>query len=244
MLRVLLITTTTLLCLAKRKEIAAACALIFLCSLLVLLNKAFERNRIFYIATRFWNIQNINKYPKCPVWALQTKKLKQAIFIAPSSLVLESPDKSAASDLLFSRAVTVGASPVASSDCLGTQVALVLQCKSAIAVQLCQPFHLSSLQWTNILVLWYEHYTSQNMCIVTSFLCSQTAVWYTVLCQQPACDVCILWFSWSDRKNCFDLIPICCINWLLLEYSGTGLCFISFSVLELLPETTLIITWK
>lgn len=167
-LRVLLITATTLFGLAKRKEIAAAWAGIYLYRLLVILHKAPGRMR-FTWQTNFWNTQNINKYSKCPVWALQTKKLKYVIFIAPSSLALESSDKSASSNVLYSRAVIVGASPVASSACLHTQIALVLQCRFAIAMLLCQPLNLFSLQWTNVPVLQYERNPSQNVCIVTFF---------------------------------------------------------------------------
>lgn len=167
MLHVLLITTSTFFGLVKRKEIAAACAWILLYSLLVILNKAPERIRCFIWQTSFWNMQNINKYPECPVWALQTKKMKHAIFIALSWLALESTDKSAASCTLCSGAMTVGASPAASSVCLSTEIVLVLQRKFGIAMLPCQPYNLFTLQWTNMPVLLNGCNISQNMCIVT-----------------------------------------------------------------------------
>lgn len=34
------------------------------------------------------------------------------------------------------------------------------------------------------------------------------------------------------------------MNWLLLEYNVTGLCFVSFNVLELLPEINVLNNFK
>lgn len=84
--------------------------------------------------------------------SVNTPKSRNVIFIALSSLALESTDKPAASNVLCSRAVA-GASKVLYSDCLVTLVALVLLCKFAIALLLCQSFHSSCLQRTNMTVL-------------------------------------------------------------------------------------------
>lgn len=62
-----------------------------------------------------------HKNPKRSVWAFQTKKLKQVTSIGPFPLALESTAESAASGIFCSRAVTVGAPPLTSSDSLSPQ---------------------------------------------------------------------------------------------------------------------------